>query len=287
MEDKMTNQNYNNSIRSYIPDQWLMHAGLIASITLMTLPILLAAIMSTQSVSEIYQVTNLRPGSEGFNNYYRVMTDLNMGTYLVNSFIMSVVIVVGKVSISLLAALALVYYDFPYKNLLFIFILFTLMLPVPVRIVPLFELMVNLGWTNSVLAITMPYLASATAVFLFRQHFLSIPASIVEAAKMDDVGGLKFLFYVLLPMSKGMIAGISVITYIYAWNQYLWPLAIINDQNSQVVQVGLKSLEGTAAAGQIEWGVIMAGAMIALIPPLFVLVVLHKPLLETFGLQQK
>lgn len=275
------------SITGSLPDQLLMHVGLIASIALMALPLVLAAIMSTQSVAEIYQVTNLSPGSEAYGNYYRVMTDFNMWTYLINSTIMAAAIVVGKVGLSLLAALALVYYDFPYKNATFLFVLFTLMLPVPVRIVPLFELMVNLDWSDSMLAITMPYLASATAVFLFRQHFMSIPASIVEAAKLDDVGGIPFLVYVLIPMSKGMIAGISVITYIYAWNQYLWPLAIISSQEQQVVQVGLKSLEGTAAAGQIEWGLIMAGAMIALVPPLVVLIVLHKPLLETFGLQQK
>ncbi|MFP8890127.1 carbohydrate ABC transporter permease [Natrialbaceae archaeon A-CW2] len=275
------------SLEEYLPDEWLMHIGLIVSISLMALPLVLAAIMSTQSVAQIYDVTDLSPGSNAYENYYRVMTDYNMWTFMINSFIMSIAIVVGKVVLSLLAALALVYYDFPYKNAMFMFVLFTLMLPVPVRIVPLFELMVTLDWTNSMLAITMPYLASATAVFLFRQHFMSIPASIVEAAKLDDVGGLKFLIFVLIPMSKGMIAGISVITYIYAWNQYLWPLAIISSQDQQVVQVGLKSLEGTAAAGQIEWGLIMAGAMIALIPPLVVLIVLHKPLLETFGLQQK
>lgn len=275
------------SIGDVLPDQWLMHVGLIVSIGLMALPLILAAIMSTQSVAEIYDVTNLSPGTEAYENYYRVMTDFNMWTYLINSTIMALAIVVGKVGLSLLAALALVYYDFPYKNATFMFVLFTLMLPVPVRIVPLFELMVNLDWTDTMLAITMPYLASATAVFLFRQHFMSIPASIVEAAKLDDVGGLRFLIFVLIPMSKGMIAGIAVITYIYAWNQYLWPLAVISSQDQQVVQVGLKSLEGTAAAGQIEWGLIMAGAMIALIPPLVVLIVLHKPLLETFGLQQK
>lgn len=276
-----------SSVVAYLPDQLLMHLGLIASIGLMAIPLVLAAIMSTQSVAEIYDVTNLSPGSEAIQNYQRVMTDFNMWTYLINSTIMAAAIVVGKVGLSLLAALALVYYDFPYKNATFMFVLFTLMLPVPVRIVPLFELMVNLEWSDSMLAITMPYLASATAVFLFRQHFMSIPPSIVEAAKLDDVGGLEFLVYVLIPMSKGMIAGISVITYIYAWNQYLWPLAIISSQENQVVQVGLKSLEGTAAAGQIEWGLIMAGAMIALLPPLVVLIVLHKPLLETFGLQQK
>lgn len=275
------------TLRDALPDNLFIHLGLIASILLMSLPIVLAAIMSTQSVSQIYEVTNLAPGGQGIDNYTRALFEHNLFSFMINSFIMAIAIVIGKIVLSLLAALALVYYDFPYKNGVFVFVLFTLMLPVPVRIVPLFELMVDLNWINTMWAITVPYLASATAVFLFRQHFMSIPTSIVEAAKLDDVGGLKFLVYVLLPMSKGMIAGVGVITYVYAWNQYLWPLAVINNEENQVLQVGLKSLEGTAAAGQIEWGLIMSGAIIALVPPLVVLVVLHKPLLETFGIQQK
>jgi sn-glycerol 3-phosphate transport system permease protein len=275
------------SLGGSLPDNLWMHIGLIGSIALMSLPIILAAMMSTQSVSQIYEVTNLAPGGQGVDNYTRALFEHDLFASMINSFIMAIAIVVGKIALSLLAALALVYYDFPYKNAVFVFVLFTLMLPVPVRIVPLFELMVNLNWINTMWAITVPYLASATAVFLFRQHFMSIPASMVEAAKLDDIGGMKFLIYVLIPMSKGMIAGVGVITYVYAWNQYLWPLAVINNKENQVLQVGLKSLEGTAAAGQIEWGLIMSGAIIALIPPLIVLVVLHKPLLETFGLQQK
>jgi sn-glycerol 3-phosphate transport system permease protein len=167
------------------------------------------------------------------------------------------------------------------------FILLTLLLPVPVRIVPLFQMMADLGWTNTVLALTGPYIASATAVFLFRQHFMSIPTSLVETAKLDGVGPITFLFKVLIPMSKGMIAGVCVITYIYAWNQYLWPLVAVTDKSSQVVQVGIRYIQGSAQAGLTQWGLIMAGAVLALLPPLAVLIALHKPLLETFAIQTK
>jgi sn-glycerol 3-phosphate transport system permease protein len=116
---------------------------------------------------------------------------------------------------------------------------------------------------------------------------MSIPSSLVENAKLDGVGPLTFLVKVLIPMSKGMIAGVSVITFIYAWNQYLWPLIVISDQSKQVIQVGIKFLQGASQSGLTQWGLIMAGAVIALVPPLVVLVVLHRPLLETFALQQK
>ena len=265
----------------------LIHGGLILSILLMGLPLLLALIMSTQNTTEVYQVTNVGIGSEGLSNYETALDQFNFGQYIINSIVMSAVIVVGKVTLSLFAALALVYYKLPYERGIFMFILLTLLLPVPVRIVPLFDLMARLGWGNTLMAITGPYIASATAVFLFRQHFMSIPASLVENAHLDGVGPLTFLWEVLIPMSKGMIAGVSVITFIYSWNQYLWPLIIMSDQSKQVVQVGLRFLQAASQSGLTQWGLIMAGAIIALLPPLAVLIIAHRPLLETLAIQQK
>jgi len=265
----------------------LIHGGLIASVLLMGLPLILALIMSTQNTTEVYQVTNVGIGSQGLSNYETALGHFNFGQYIINSIVMSAIIVVGKVGLSLFAALALVYYRLPYERAIFMFILLTLLLPVPVRIVPLFDLMARLGWGNTVMAITGPYIASATAVFLFRQHFMSIPASLVENAHLDGVGPLTFLWEVLIPMSKGMIAGVSVITFIYSWNQYLWPLIIMTDQSKQVVQVGLRFIQGAAQSGLTQWGLIMAGAIIALLPPLAVLIIAHRPLLETLAIQQK
>jgi sn-glycerol 3-phosphate transport system permease protein len=275
------------TLTGWVPDKLVIHVGIIFSILVMAAPLLLALVMSTQTTNEVYEVTNLGIGSQGLSNYQQVLSEFQFATYLVNSLVMSIIIVVGKVGISLLAALALVYYELPYERAIFMFILLTLLLPVPVRIVPLFQLMADLGWTNTLVALTGPYIASATAVFLFRQHFMSIPTSLVETAKMSGIGPISFLFKVLIPMSKGMIAGVCVITYIYAWNQYLWPLVVVTDKSSQVVQVGIRYLQGSAQAGLTPWGLIMAGACLALLPPLFVLIVLHRPLLETFAIQQK
>jgi sn-glycerol 3-phosphate transport system permease protein len=264
----------------------LPHVGLTLAILAMASPLLLAIVMSTQTVPEVYDITNLAPGADGLSNYVEVLTTYGMTQYMLNSLVMSVLVTVGKLAVSLLAALALVYYDFRFKNAIFFLILFTLMFPVPVRIVPLYELVAALGWSNTLLALTGPYLASATAVFLLRQHFMSIPVSLVESARLDDVGPVTFLYRVLVPMSKGMLTGLGVITFIYSWNQYLWPLIVISDQNKQVVQVGMKYLQSVGNAGQTDWGLIMAGAVLTLLPPLLALIVFRGPLLETFGLSE-
>jgi len=269
-----------------VPNGLSTHLGLLASVALMVSPLVLALLISTQSIGEVYDITHIGPGSQGLSNYAEVLTTYDLAQYMLNSLVMSVLVTVGKLAVSLLAAMALVYYDFRFENAVFMFILFTLMFPVPVRIVPLFELMVDLGWSNTILALTGPYLASATAVFLLRQHFQSLSDSLVEAAKLDGVGPIRFLVQVLVPMSRGMLTGLGVITFIYSWNQYLWPLVAVSDQNKQVVQVGMKYLQAVGQAGQTDWGLIMAGAVLTLLPPLAVLVAFRKPLLTTFGLKQ-
>jgi sn-glycerol 3-phosphate transport system permease protein len=267
------------------PGDVAVHVVLLGVITVLFAPIALAALFSTQTVIEIYQIQNLAPGTSTAENYRTLFAEYDFGSLLFNSLVMSIVIVAGKLSFSLLTATALVYYDFPYQRYVFYAILFTLMMPIPVRLVPLYQLFVDWGWTNTFQGLTAPYIASATSVFLFRQRFRSIPASIVETAKIDGIGPLKFLVRVLLPMSKGMVAGIVVIMFISMWNKYLWPLVIISDSGSQVVQVGLRFVQGAAAGGLTQWNLVMAGAMVALIPPLVVLVLARKPLLNTFGVR--
>lgn len=268
-----------------VPPWVTVHVPLFVLVTLSLSPIVLAVLMSTQSTVEIYQVFNLAPGSEGLSNYDTVLTEYDFLTYIPNTFVMASIIVTGEVTFSLLAALALVYYDFPYKNVVFVAILLTLMLPFPVRIVPLYNLVTDLGWGNSMLGLSGPYVASATSVFLLRQHFRAIPDSILETAKLDGVGPLKFLVYVLIPMSKGILAGVVVINFISAWNKYLWPLIIVSDRQKQVVQVGIAYIQGTADAGLTQWGIIMAGSVLALIPPLVILVAFHRPIIRTLGIQ--
>lgn len=273
-------------MRERIDQVWL-HAVLALMLTVSLVPIALAMIMSTQTTFEVYEITNITPGTQLIENYYTVWVDHIFATYMFNSLVMTIVIIAGKLTFSLLAATALVYYDFPYQRFLFYIILFTLMLPIPVRIVPLYQLMIDLGWANSFSGLTAPYIASATAVFLFRQRFMSIPSSIIETAKLDGVGPLTFLVKVLIPMSRGMIAGVIVIMFISMWNKYLWPLVVMSEQGNQVVQVGLSYIQGTASQGLVQWNLVMAGATLALLPPLVVLILFHRPLLNTFGVQQQ
>ena len=258
------------------------HAGLLLAVCLMALPLVIAALISFGTRATFTSVSELSLETAA-RNYRDVLFRYDMGRYMLNSLVMSIIVVAGKLAVSLLAALAIVYYRFPFKNAVFAVVLLTLMLPVPVRIVPLFQLAADLGWANSFAALTIPYLASATTVFLLRQHFLSIPASLVESAKLDGVGPLRFLAFVLLPMSKGMLAGVSVIMFIYSWNQYLWPLLIVDDQSMQVAQVGIRLLQGVVESGEIAWPLLMAGSIVTLVPPLLVLIAFRKPLLETFG----
>ncbi|ELZ37562.1 carbohydrate ABC transporter permease [Halorubrum sp. E3] len=263
------------------------HFQLLLLVVAVVFPIAVALAVSTKQSGVVTSVVDLLPGGYAVENYREVLVDYQFGRFMWNSLAMSVVIVVGKLIISVFAAMAIVYYRVPYKDLVFLFILFTLLLPVPVRFIPLFQLMNDLGWSNTILAITVPYLASATTVFILRQHFLSIPTSIVETAKLDGVGPLKFMLFVLLPMSKGVLVGVSIIMFVYAWNQYLWPLIIIDSEANQVAQVGLQLLQGDVQGGQLSWSLVMAGSTLTLLPPLLLMIVFRKPLLETFSIQQK
>lgn len=276
-----------DSFSNAFPKDIGLHALLLITVGVIATPLVLAIIFSTQSLIEIYTITDLMPGSEGLDNYFELFAEWNFLTYMTNSFIMATIIVTGKIIFSICAATAIVYYDFPYKDAVFFVILMTLMFPLKIRIVPLFELMAVLNWSNSIWAITIPYISSATTVFLLRQYFLSIPDSYIETARIDGVGPIKFLVYVVLPMAKGFLVGVGVIRFIGAWNQYLWPLVVINDQSEQVVQVGVRNLQQAAQSGFTDWSLIMAGSIVALLPPLLILIVFHRPLLDTMTMQQK
>ena len=267
-------------------DGLAVHGLLAALVLLLLFPVLVAVLVSTKESGIVTGLADLVPGGHAYENYRRALVELEFYRYMLNSLVMASVIVVGKLAVSLLAVLAIVYYRIPYKNLVFLFVLFTLLLPVPVRFVPLYRLVTGLGWNNTALAITVPYLASATTVFILRQHFLSIPASLVENAKLDGVGPLEFLWRVLIPMSRGILVGVSVIIFVYAWNQYLWPLVIVGD-DLQVAQVGIGQLQGQAQAGDVAWALTMTGSVLTLVPPLVLLVLFRKPLLQTFSIQRK
>lgn len=265
--------------------QAALHTKLIIFLSVTFLPILAAIVMSTQTTTQVYNIHYVWPGSQFVHNYWEVLTRWNFARLMLNTLGFALIVTFVSIGFSLLGALALVFYDFRYQRAVFVGILFVLLLPLPVRVVPLYDFIVRLGWHNTFHGLTIPALASATAIFLFRQHFQSLPVSLIEVARLDDVHPLVYLYKVLIPMSRGMIAGLTVIIFIASWNAYLWPLVVIRDQEKQLVQVGIRFLQAAEEGAFTQFELIMAGSILALVPPLLVLIVLRRPLLETFGVQ--
>ena len=263
----------------------LLHAVLIVVCLLIAAPVLNALIGSTQTTAEAFSYPpKLTPGRATVDNF-RNAWNLGLGRMMLNSAYIAIVITVGKTALSLFAALALVYFNFRWKNLIFMFVLVTLMLPVPVRIIPLFDLIQTFKMGDTYYALTLPFLASATGTFLFRQHFMSIPTDLVDAARVDGSGPLRFLFQILIPMSMNTIAALAVIELIYIWNQYLWPLIVITTNEKQVIQIGLKM--ATQVWADVDWGMGMAAVVMAMVPPLIVLLLLQEQFMRGFALVQE
>jgi sn-glycerol 3-phosphate transport system permease protein len=192
-----------------------------------------------------------------------------------NSFVMAMVITVGKIVISLLSAYAVAFFRFPGRMVFFWMIFITLMLPVEVRIVPTFEVISDLGMVNTFAGLTVPLIASATATLLFRQFFLTIPDELVEAAKIDGAGPMRFFFDVVLPLSRTNIAALFVILFIYGWNQYLWPLLVTSTRDMETIVIGITKMLGTSDA-QTDWNLIMATTILALLPPVAVVIAMMR-----------
>jgi sn-glycerol 3-phosphate transport system permease protein len=192
-----------------------------------------------------------------------------------NSFVMAMTIAVGKITISIVSAYAVVYFRVPFRMTAFWLIFMTLMLPVEVRIYPTYKVASDLALLDSFAGLTVPLIASATATLLFRQFFMTIPPELVEASKIDGAGPVRFFIDTVLPLSRTNIAALFVILFIYGWNQYLWPLLITTRDDMQTIVIGIKKMIVTADA-LTEWQVVMATAMLAMLPPVAVVVVMQK-----------
>lgn len=203
---------------------------------------------------------------------------------LVNSFIMAFGIAIGKIAISLTSAFAIVYFRFPGRSVCFFLIFVTLMLPVEVRIVPTFEVATNLHLVDSYFGLILPLIASATATFLYRQFFLTIPEELLEAARIDGAGAWRFFRDIALPLSRTNTAALFVVTFIYGWNQYLWPLLITNQEGMYTVVMAIQRMVNVPDA-PVEWNLVMTTALLALLPPLLVVLGMQrlfiKGLIET------
>ena len=265
--------------------EWLIHLLLILAVLAVSAPLIFALIKATQESSRVLSA-DLAPGGAFFDNLRQIWTGANLGRYLVNSTVVAVCVTVGKTVLSLLAALAFVYFRFPLRGLAFTLLLLSLMLPTEVLIVALFDLVSrDLKWTDTYAAIIVPFLASATGTFLFRQHFLNIPTSLADAARIDGCGPLRYLTHILVPMSWNTVGALAVIQFVFAWDQYIWPLVIMQRDEKQVVQVGLRKL--IDVGGQTDWGAVMAGAIVTILPPLLVFTLLQKQFSRGFALGQE
>lgn len=269
------------TLRAWIPKRWYAHIILSISCLVLGIPLFYSIIVATQNNSDVYSY-QFTFGDSLRDNWTMAFDMRGLHHYMLNSVIMTVAITVGKTVFSLLAGLAFVYFRFPGKWLVFGFVLITLMMPTEVFIIALFRYINRIGWANTYLALIVPFMASATGAFLFRQHFASIPPELSEAAQLDGANPLQFLLRVLIPISWNTIGALAVVQSIYAWNMYTWPNMIISDPSLDVVQVGLNALRTGDASTQ--YGPLMLGAVIASLPPVIIFILLQKQFMSGFTL---
>ncbi|MFG5380838.1 sn-glycerol-3-phosphate ABC transporter permease UgpE [Yoonia sp. R2-816] len=258
---------------------WLTHLGLIIGLLFIFFPIWLAFVASTVDQQEIVRPPMpLWPGGKLWENYSEALlsgVNAPVAWMMLNSLVMAMGIAIGKIIISLLSAFAIVYFRFPGRKTFFWLIFLTLMLPVEVRIVPTYEVVAGFGMLNSYSGLIFPLIASATATFLFRQFFMTVPDELAEAARVDGAKPMRFFWDILLPMSRTNIAALFVILFIYGWNQYLWPLLITTDPSMNTIVMGIKQMfpSGDDIA---DWPVIMATSILAMIPPVIVVISMQR-----------
>ena len=263
----------------------LSHLILLLGVSIVAFPLYLTFVASTQTAEQISSSIpmSMLPGDNFLESYRLALFggETSLGSkvpavwpMMQTSLISALIISIGKISISLLSAFALVYFRFPLKNLFFWMIFITLMLPVEVRISPTYEVVSNLGMLNTYAGLTVPLIASATATFLLRQFFLTVPDELVEAARMDGAGPMRFFKDILLPLSATNIAALFVIQFIYGWNQYLWPLLVTTNEDMYPIVMGIKRM--LAGEAYTEWNVVMATAILAMLPPALVVILMQK-----------
>ena len=267
--------------------RWLTfaaHAVLVLGMLVVAFPVYMTFVASTHDQATMLSgPVPLLPGRFLVDNYRTVLlsglgassSSPPVGLMMFNSLVMALAIALGKIAISIIAAYAVVYFKFPFRMTFFWMIFITLMLPVEVRILPTFEVVAGLGLLNSYAGLTIPLIASATATFLFRQFFLTVPDELTEAARIDGAGPLQFFRDVLLPLSRTSIAALFVIQFIYGWNQYLWPLLVTTSEDYYTVVMGISRMVNVVDAAA-KWNLVMAVTLLAMIPPVIVVVAMQR-----------
>jgi len=259
------------------------HIILCIGVMIVVFPVYLAFVGSTHEAATIANgQMPLTPGTKFFENYYRTIfigtsstTREPVYTMLLNSFVMAMVIAVGKIAISIISSYAIVYFKFPLRMTAFWVIFITLMLPVEVRIYPTYKIVADLNMLDTYAGLTLPLIASATATLLFRQFFMTVPDELVEASRIDGAGPFRFFWDTLLPLSRTNMAALFVILFILGWNQYLWPLLITTRDDMQTIVIGIKKMIVTSDA-LTEWQLVMATAVLAMLPPVAVVIAMQR-----------
>lgn len=262
---------------------FLAHLVLVLGVAIVAFPVYIALIASTHGPSDFMSgIIPLTPGSNGWATYSQMLsTGVStsgappLGTMMFNSLVMALGIALGKIAISIISAYAIVYFRFPGRMVAFWAIFITLMLPVEVRIVPTFKVVADLHLLNNYGGLILPLIASATATFLFRQVFMTIPDEIMEAARIDGAGPIKFFWDMLIPLSRTNMAALFVILFIYGWNQYLWPLLVTTDARYYTIVAGIKRMADVADAVP-QWNFVMATVVMAMLPPVLVVILMQR-----------
>ncbi|HHA0036988.1 TPA: sn-glycerol-3-phosphate ABC transporter permease UgpE [Yersinia enterocolitica] len=258
------------------------HVMLIIGVLLILFPLYVAFVAASLDDTQVFQVPmTLIPGPHLWQNISHIWhagvgnNSAPFGLMLFNSFVMAFAITIGKITVSMLSAYAIVYFRFPLRNLFFWLIFLTLMLPVEVRIFPTIQVIANLNMLDSYTGLTLPLMASATATFLFRQFFMTLPDELLEAARIDGAGAMRFFWDIVLPLSKTNLAALFVITFIYGWNQYLWPILITSDASMGTAVAGIRSMISSSGA-PTQWNQVMAAMILTLIPPVAVVLLMQR-----------
>jgi len=261
----------------------IAHVVLVLGILVVAFPIYYTFVASTHTLQTILRPPlPLLPGKEFFTNYWQALFGgigriggVGVDRLLLNTTIVALAVAIGKICISILSAYAIVFFKFPFRMTAFWLIFITLMLPVEVRILPTYKVMVDLGLIDTYTGLTLPLMASATATLLFRQFFLTIPGELVEAARVDGAGPWRFFKDILLPLSRTNIAALFVILFIYGWTQYLWPLLVTNDNQMNTIVIALRKMISFADA-DTEWHLVMVTCVLAILPPILVVVLMQR-----------
>jgi sn-glycerol 3-phosphate transport system permease protein len=261
---------------------WISYIVLTIGVAIVAFPVYVTLVASTRTAQEVLQAPMpLTPGTHMIENYAAVLahgageSGAGVGRMMVNSLVSALVIAIGKIAISLLSAFAIVYFRFPFRRFFFWMIFVTLMLPVEVRILPTYKVVADLGMLDTYAGLTIPLIASATATFLFRQFFLTIPDELAEAARIDGAGPMRFFWDVVVPLSRPNIAALFVILFIYGWNQYLWPLLVTTQEDMYTTVIGIKRMISGGDAAT-DWNLVMATAMLAMLPPALVVLLMQR-----------